>query len=147
MSFMIEVVCPHCGAHGQVILPPVGTIIVGPCPECLELVVVFCGQVLALDKQTMTQGSVEEKREHLLHVLTDFLRVRLEQMITVEAEADATQPDSATATATQPEVVHFTPPSPPLNKKAPISKSEIDAFASIDLKLLDRRDYFRAVFG
>ena len=74
MLSLIEVQCPHCGARGQIMMPPVGAIIIGPCPQCNELVVVFCGHVLPLEKEIMETGEVEERREHLLHVLTDFLQ-------------------------------------------------------------------------
>jgi len=73
-------------------LPPVGAIIVGPCPECQGLVVVFCGQVLALQKDVMTSGSTQERRQHLLAVLSSFLKDRIGQIITDSNDASKSTP-------------------------------------------------------
>lgn len=152
MLSLIEVTCPHCGAHGQIMLPPVGTIIVGPCPECQGLVVVFCGHVLALNKETMLNGSVQEKREHLMTVLTQFLRDRIAQMISDETDApesesepseeDTSPVETSSETASEPE-----PRRARAKVAVPISKEESDSFTNVDLKLLDNKDYFKAIFG
>ena len=149
MLSLIEVKCPHCGAHGQIMLPPVGTIIIGPCPECQGLVVVFCGHVLPLAKEIMVQGTISEKREHLVSVLTQFIRERVELMIAEEsAMDDATMSEGATAEDVelaqsaappeekQPRVVH-----------SPISDEEIRSFSKVELKLLDDSNYFKAIFN
>ena len=81
MQSLIEVQCPHCGARGQIVVPPVGAIIIGPCPQCSELVVVFCGYILALDKETMESGTTDDRREHLLGVLTEFLQDRITRLL------------------------------------------------------------------
>ncbi len=149
MLSLIEVRCPHCGANGQIMLPPVGTIIVGPCPECQGLVVVFCGNVLPLDKEIMLNGSISERREHMLTVLTGFLKERVAQMISEETEAQ--EPEMAGATGTlaagdckrereRPARDRVSP------AKAPISEEELDAFTNVELKLIDNRDYFKTIF-
>ncbi len=143
MLSLIEVKCPHCGAHGQIMLPPVGTIIIGPCPECQGLVVVFCGHVLPLTKEIMLQGAISEKREHLVSVLTQFIRDRVELMIAEESATDDTMSEDAEPTQSAapteektPHVVH-----------APISDEEIMSFSKVELKLLDDSDYFKAIFN
>jgi hypothetical protein len=149
MLSLIEVRCPHCGAQGQIMLPPVGTIIVGPCPECQGLVVVFCGNVLALEKEIMLNGTIQEKRDHMLTILMGFLKERIAQMISEETESQ--EPEMAGATGNHvvmdgpggremPSLEHVP------SAKAPISKEELDAFTNVELKLLDNRDYFKTIF-
>ena len=150
MLSLIEVTCPHCGAHGQIMLPPVGTIIVGPCPECQGLVVVFCGHVLALRKETMLHGSREEKREHMLAVLTDFLKDRINQMIAEDAAqaGDASSEDKADLLeGGNIGIVPAEPAGRNSQQAVPITEQEFSTFANVELKLLDNGDYFRSIFG
>ena len=84
MLSLIEVQCPHCGARGQIMIPAVGAIIILPCPQCRELVVVFCGHALALDRGLMGSGSLDERRDHLLSVLTEFLEDRVNKLLSGE---------------------------------------------------------------
>ena len=154
MLSLIEVTCPHCGARGQIMLPPVGTIIVGPCPECQGLVVVFCGHVLALDKEIMLSGTPEAKRDHMLAVLTGFLKERLGQMINEDApdseepEIPSEEPERLEPTlagSVQPERIGHRRKHE--HKLPPISDKEFKTFANIELKLIDNEDYFKAIFG
>lgn len=152
MLSLIEVKCPHCGAQGQIMLPPLGAIIIGPCPECEGMVVVFCGRVLPLDKEVMADGPLEEKREHLLEVLNDFLRERVERLF----EQLPAQPDEVEDTPAESLEADggegmggAGPVTPaPYGKKivVPITEDEVSNFINVDLKLLDNRDYFKAVF-
>jgi hypothetical protein len=127
-------------------MPPVGAIIIGPCPQCEELVVVFCGHVLPLDKELMETGEIEERREHLLHVLTEFLQDRIGKLMTEESEAESesyaeAEPDGDTALESAP-----AGEARGGEERSPISDSELERFASIDLKLLDNKAYFKSVF-
>jgi hypothetical protein len=152
MLSLIEVQCPHCGAQGQIMVPPIGSIIIGPCPQCKELVAVFCGQVLPLDKFIMESGSVEERHEHLVGILTDFLHERIGRMLTDEAESenDDFVTDELTGDFTLEETdEEYSVPAPIKDsgkEKAPISQSEFDRFTDVDLKLLDNKAYFKSVF-
>lgn len=139
-------------------MPPVGAIIIGPCPQCNELVVVFCGHVLPLDKQIMESGALEERREHLLSVLMEFLQERIGKLMSDEAESSETEAsgseEEATAVSeTSGNKAQEAGRSPSSNEDtagrtgmSPISKSEMERFASIDLKLLDNKAYFKSVF-
>lgn len=161
MLSLIEVQCPHCGARGQIMMPPVGAIIIGPCPQCNELVVVFCGHVLPLDKQIMESGNLDERREHLLSVLMEFLQDRIGKLMSEEAESA----DSAAADVDSTDALDEADTAPvggtvPASSAAgalsddqkrdgalsPITQSELERFASIDLKLLDNGAYFKSVF-
>ncbi len=160
MLSLIEVQCPHCGARGQIMMPPVGAIIIGPCPQCNELVVVFCGHVLPLDKQIMESGNLDERREHLLSVLMEFLQDRIGKLMSEEAEAAeaaGAESDDELDDSVEAAAVGGTVPASngagalsDSQKRdgalTPITQSELERFASIDLKLLDNGAYFKSVF-
>lgn len=147
MLSLIEVQCPHCGARGQIMVPPVGAIIIGPCPQCDELVVVFCGHVLPLEKQLMESGSIDEKREHLLGVLTEFLQDRIYKLLTEEeAEGAETGDVQEEAKASGQEPGQLSDDQKREGAMSPISQTEFDRFTTVDLKLLDNRAYFKSVF-
>lgn len=141
MLSVIEVKCPHCGAQGKIVLPPLGAIIIGPCPECQGMVAIFCGNVLPLDKDIMLRGKVDEKREHLLEVLGLFLHERVEQMFEEKVEdPDLVFPDPPIGDS-EPAPLLDSPP------RAPISQTELDSFLNTDLRMIDNKEYFKAVFG
>jgi hypothetical protein len=151
---MLDVQCPHCHAKGQIMVPPVGAVIIGPCPHCQELVVVFCGQTLALDKMLMEEGPIEERREHLLGVLNEFLRDRIsnlltEEMIIQKSEEQQVAPDFDNFddfAANDDESMSLSEVTETI-ADATISQNEVDQFTDVDLKLLDNRAYFKSIFG
>lgn len=155
MLSLLDVQCPHCNAKGQIMVPPVGAVIIGPCPHCQELVVVFCGQTLALDKVLMEDGPIEERREHLLGVLNEFLRDRIsnlltEEMIIQKYEGEESAPnfdafEDFEEFAASEESMSFSEVVEP-GAEATISQVEVDRFTDVDLKLLDNRAYFKSIF-
>lgn len=145
MLSLIEVECPHCGAKGRIMVPPVGAIIIGPCPQCQELVVVFCGQVLPLEKEIMSEGSLEERRDHLMDVLTRFLNDRLTKMLSHDFGSDVSAIDEAGDTRGDVSAGLVSRASNGGNS-GPITQGELKRFADVDLKLLDNSAYFKSVF-
>lgn len=150
MISLVQIRCPHCGAKGRMLLPPTGLILIGPCPQCHELVAVFCGQALPLDSEIMESGSAEEKGAHLLVVLTDFIESQIGEMVqqSFQAEEGADQsldPPSihsgmeADAAWAVEEQEHLNGP--------PISAEEVSYFRETELNLLDNSDYFHDIFG
>lgn len=148
MLSMVEVKCPHCNVRGQIMLPPLGAIIVGPCPNCDELVVVFCGRVLPLNKETMVNGSSTEKHDHLKSVLVDFMDDRIRKVV-----------DQLTPEVTEglhdytPENDDYTPnmdeqpaTTTIVDESKSISDNELDKFLRFDLPRIDNKEYFRTVF-
>ena len=128
-------------------VPPVGAIIIGPCPQCSELVVVFCGHVLALDKETMENGSTDDRREHLLGVLTDFLQDRIARLLSDDVELLEGEPGEEVSEMG--DAYGSGNPSFDENRQAeknPISQTEFERFTDVDLKLLDNKAYFKSVF-
>ena len=149
---MVEVKCPHCAVRGQIMLPPLGAIIVGPCPNCEELVVVFCGRVLPLNKETMVNGTTEEKHEHLKGVLVDFIDDRIQKVV------EQLTPEVAEGLHDYtPETDDYAPQSVNNERSGPgdtavaeeeqtISDVELDQFLRFDLPRIDNKDYFHTIF-
>ena len=155
MLSLIEVKCPHCGAQGQIMLPPLGAIIVGPCPECAEVVVVFCGRVLALNKDIMAKGSVTEKKDHLLDVLGFFLEDRVDRLFSASENDDDISKSLSEDLGThdlegdihhKPGQIHITVQESQEIIES-ISPEELKSFVNVDLKMLDNKDYFKSIFG
>ena len=151
MLSLIEVTCPHCAAQGQIMVPPPGAIIIGPCPECQGMVAVFCGRVLALDKAVMTEGTAQEKRNHVNAVLGNFLRDRVDRLFSDSGQSDGQSSAPLETPARDPE-----PPVSPHEQKTPpvthrngsvITSEELESFRAIDLRLLDNSAYFKAIFN
>ena len=152
MLSLIEVKCPHCGVQGQIMLPPLGAIIVGPCPECQGMVTIFCGRVLPLARDIMLQGAPQEKRDHLFSVLSGFLEDRIDRLFT-RPDDEVESPDGLLAEdlleqfENEPgEMVRLSASSYGAGGEMPISQEELDVFTNVDLKLIDNQEYFRAVF-
>ena len=147
---IVNVQCPHCGAEGQVILPPVASVVVGTCPSCKDSVVVFCGRVLPLDHAVMTEGPIEERREHVLAVITDFLRERLQESLDDEpVNEDTADEYNGFEEPVKPVVAVEEPISSVTDRqltRRAISQDELDGFVKKDLEFLDNAEYFRSVF-
>jgi hypothetical protein len=142
MLSLVELKCPHCGAQGQIVLPPLGAIVIGPCPECDEMVVVFCGRAMPLDKATMTDGSAEDRQNHLMDILTAFLDDRTRRLFEDMSEREDAEEEESPAGSTP--LGRILP-----NREAPpemISQAEFDSFKAVDLRLIDNDDYFKAIF-
>ena len=154
MLSLIEVTCPHCAAQGQIMLPPLGAIIIGPCPECHGMVAVFCGRVLALDKEIMTEGLTSEKRGHLSAVLGTFLQDRISRLFTdddvdeiVTFDHDHEDDEEHEHREDRPAETGLGKIDPYGNQQtAPITSEELESFKNVDLRLLDNPDYFKAIF-
>ncbi len=149
MLSLIEIKCPHCGVRGQIALPPVGTIIVGPCPECKGLVVIFCGKALPLEFEAMLDGTLEEKQEYLLETLTCFLRTQIGAMVTEESLEEVKKAadkllcdenESPTEGSFSAHTFHFG------TGHSHISKEDVENFRDNELKLLDNPEAFKSIF-
>lgn len=147
MLSVTEVHCPHCGAKGKILLPSQGAILIGPCPNCDEMVAVFCGNGLPLEKEVMTSGSLQEKHRHLMETLTTFLdlsiRETLKQQAGEEGGAVELEPFELRFDMPETEDAADQTTAPPSR----ISEGELQSFRDIDLKFLDNKAYFDSIFG
>ena len=147
MLSLTQVECPHCGAKGQVILPPLGTIIVGPCPECKAMVALFCGRVLALDTELMLNAAPEDKRQHLLQVLMQYLESRVDAVFSEEEPQFSGEVDEVDDGAPDTEAASVPAADSTAPARGPITNDEVEEFRNIDLLLLDDKEYFQKTFG
>jgi hypothetical protein len=143
---LIEVSCPHCGAKGRIMMPPLGSIIFGPCPECGEMVLIFCGQTLPLDKAVMVDGNEEEKKEHLLEAIGLYLQDRVDRLFEEGLDQDPIDPMVKEAVDKGCPSEQCEEGAAQEAEKATISEAEFNAFRNVELRLLDNKDYFRSVF-
>jgi hypothetical protein len=143
MISLIEVQCPHCGVKGKIMVPSQGVILIGPCPQCDELVAVFCGQALPLEKEVMLNGSGRDRRDHLMEVLTAFLEQSIGETLD-KGPLDGLEAEGGEMDAfggEYPETYDETEAEPK------ISDEELDRFSKIDLPALDNKAYFDAIFN
>ena len=90
----------------------------------------------------MESSSVEDRQEHLLSVLTEFLRDRIGRIMSQPLDAEETGMDD-----------QFETPEEQANEQeaegaaeGEITQTELDRFVEVDLKLLDNTAYFKSVF-
>jgi len=143
MLSVMHITCPHCGSKGQVMVPPQGAIVIGPCPECGEFVCVFCGSALPLERDILVHGSPGDKRAHLMGVLSDFLEERVTDLID-QVSASVEEMDGRSAPA--PEAIQSESIGDPGPDEAEITAREFQDFLERELPQLDNADYFRAIF-
>jgi len=132
-------------------LPPMGAIIVGPCPECRGLVAIFCGQALALDKNLMVHGSFEARRSHLMEVISEYLKGRVTELLSEDGDMSRESSESAPAKPVR-HHHHHRAKQHGMSKsstleKPPITQDEMDVFRRDEINLLDNGEWFRAIFG
>lgn len=169
MQSILNIVCPHCQAKGRVAAPPVGALVIGPCPKCNELVMVFSGKALPLEKDVIINGNAEDKRQHLMEVLTMFLDQQVGRLVE-ELENHGSQNDDQPGLDSESEnsfdmhsdehlheadempLEGFEPEAPRgggfrKGGPSPISKSEFEDFMRNALPMIDNKDYFRKTFN
>jgi len=130
-------------------LPPSGGLVIGPCPHCGEMIVVFCGSALALEKDIIIDGTQEERHEHLMSVLGPLLRAKVAHLVE-QFSSDLEMllegpPERAGSPEDSQDKEHRAPS--PVSKGSVITEAEFRDFVRYDLPRLDDRDYFRLTFG
>ena len=142
---VIEVECPYCKATGQIMTPPLGSMIVGPCPRCNETVLLFDGTVIPLDRDIIAEGSSDEKKQHLLEAILDMAAGKIDELIENGELADKSvdRPQGLAGDS------HTDGLRPSVrDEDAPfITREEVSDFVNIDLRLIDSKNYFDKVFS
>ena len=143
---VIEVECPYCKATGQIMTPPLGSIIVGPCPRCNEMVLLFDGTVMPLDKDIISAGTSEEKKQHLLETIVDMAAGKIDELIDSGELGNRSADTQSSVRPAESQRAHVLPSIQ--DKDAPyISRQDVRDFKNIDLHLIDSKDYFDKVFA
>jgi hypothetical protein len=135
------VVCPHCKTHRIVTARvPKDVVVVMPCPGCSELVVLFRKKVIALNRNILESGTMEERKTHLAGIIAEFLEPgmfgfgapsRDDEDSDANEEQDAPGPHGRRDSRRLP----------------PISDREQERFARIQLERIDDPEYFKKHFG
>jgi len=150
MLSLIDVTCPHCGAQGQIIMPPMDAIIVGPCPECQGMVMVFCGKALPLNKEVMFEGTANAKKQHLMDVISGFIKERVDRLVSDVFEDEFNPesfPDPLRSDGRHDNHEAHPQRSRTVALHTPITPQEIDQFVNHELQRIDNKEYFKAIFG
>lgn len=141
MSSMIEVKCPHCNARGIIVTPPKGLILIGPCPVCNGLVVLYDQKVIPLDKKLFKKDISELKINQLIELIIDGIRPHLDEEESEEEERK--KPRVKQFSTSRPKVR----PSIVNDGAKEITDQEFEDFVKIDLNLIDHPRYFKKFFG
>jgi len=142
MFSFVEVKCPHCGAQGRIVLPPLGTILIGPCPQCKGMVALFNGTTLPLDSKIINEGTLEEKKRHIVDVFTTFIEEKIENLFNAklkEEEKEKLEEEFKPESKTKELLSKVT-------KKKPISREEVIKFKEHEINLLDDPKAFKKFF-
>jgi hypothetical protein len=125
--------------------PPLGSMIVGPCPRCDETVLLFDGSVMPLDRDIIADGSSDEKKQHMLEVILDMAAGKIDELIDND-ELGSGSADRRSDLSGDSRSERLRPSV--RDKDAPfISREEVSDFVNIDLRLIDSKNYFDKVFA
>ncbi len=149
---MKRVVCPHCGNQRvNAARMPRDVIAVLACPSCHELVVLYRAKAIALSREIITNGTFEEKKEHIAGIVAEFLEGgflsfnedSLDDLNSAlqGKHKDEGGPDFEDANAAGDDDGGRE------EGERPISQREFERFVRVDLKRIDDPAYFRRHFG
>lgn len=130
---MDDVTCPHCGhEHNFSSDVPNDVVVVMPCPECQNLIVLFRNRAIGLNRKVLESGSFDERRSHIADMLSEN-RFAIAEGIAELLEngipwrgGDDESPDD--------------------EEQGPITQREMDRFLHLDLERIDDAGYFRRNF-
>jgi len=91
----------------------------------------------------MIYGTCNQKRKHLLSILTEFLNEQVEDLIPEDEELMGSPTDKAKQKRKRKKCK----PTIRNHKAGHISRQELKDFLSIDIPLLSKKDYFEQCFG
>jgi len=151
---MDSVACPHCKKHQfELAAAPRDVIVVMPCPKCSELTVLFRNKIIALSRRILERGSFDERKEHLSHVIAEFLEMGIfpKALGTGFFHAYEEGSDDSGIWQEGADESYFDGPDAPGSMESdeevnPITQQELDRFVRTDLKCIDSNAYFRKHF-
>jgi len=109
------------------------------------MVLLFNGTVMPLDKDIISGGSSEEKKQHLLETIVDMVAIKVDELIeSGDVGQESKQNSRRKSTSGKSKKV-----APSVSDKGapPITRQDIHDFVHIDLHLIDSKSYFDKVFG
>lgn len=135
---MNVVACPHCGTKRIVARVPKDWVAILKCPNCNELVVLFRGKVIGVDRDTLEHGSFEDRKSHIAEVIAEFLEPGMFGIESDEKEPASQEQEGEELVVEAAEVDG--------GDSRPISKREMDRFIRFDLQRIDEETYFKRHF-
>lgn len=139
---VLDVRCPHCQAQGRLALPRPSVLLIGPCPVCHELVLIFAGETFPIDTRTFESGGVSDKKAYLENILGDFIRQSVQQIFASPGNTKSSSPPHSDPFSDPRRASRVDRP-----KQGRITDSEFERFVSEDLQALDNPRYFEDIFG
>ncbi len=147
MLSFVDVRCPHCGAQGKIVLPPLGTMLIGPCPACRGMLALFNGSVLPLDSKIILEGTTEEKKKHIIEVFSSFIEDKIDDFFNPKKEESLT-PDSENRTETfesEHKIEEYSRYK--TKKKNPITSEELLNFKESEIDSINNPEVFKKYFS
>jgi hypothetical protein len=142
---MSAVSCPHCGkTRITTSRVPRDVVVMLPCPECHELVVLFRGKAIALNREVLQSGTKEERRNHIAEIVEEFLPPELfSGVMNWDFSEGATPfpfPERRSRRARAADTEED-------DEEPPISDAEVERFQKFELHRIDEPRYFKRHFG
>lgn len=147
MLSFVDVRCPHCGAQGKIVLPPLGTMLIGPCPACRGMLALFNGSVLPLDSKIILDGTTEEKKKHIIEVFSSFIEDKIDDFFNPKKEESLTT-DSENRTETfesEHKIEEYSRYK--TKKKNPITSEELLNFKESEIDSINNPEVFKKYFS
>ena len=136
--------CPHCNSHRIFTASvPSDAVAIVQCPACTELAVFFRDKAIALNRKILEEGTADEQKNHLAHVIGEFLepgmfkfssrrdnalgRLRLNSLIRLNSLSEINLHNEQDSDG--------------------ITDAEMDRFTRFQLERLDDTDYFNRHFS
>ena len=145
---MSVVSCPHCGkTRIATAKAPRDVVVMMPCPECHELVALFRGKVIGINRDILENGSKEDRKNHIAELIEEFLPPEL-----LSGEFDWSMPSGASFTPNKPrrrprrKLPEFLQGSD-CEDLENISDEEYERFLKFELDRIDEPRYFKKYFG
>ena len=143
---MSEVTCPHCGkTRIMTTRIPRDVVVMLPCPECHELVVLFRGKAIPLNREVLRNGTKEERRNHIAEIVEECLPPELFSEVVNWDFTDAGLPIAFGDRKVRRRRRGAAPEED--GRDRPITDEEVARFRKFELHRLDEPRYFKKYFG
>ena len=143
---MSEVTCPHCGkTRIMTTRIPRDVVVMLPCPECHELVVLFRGKAIPLNREVLRNGTKEERRNHIAEIVEECLPPELFSEVVNWDFTDAGLPIAFGDRKVRRRRRGAAPEGD--GRDRPITDEEVARFRKFELHRIDEPRYFKKYFG
>jgi hypothetical protein len=144
--------CPHCNNEELATEHiPAEVIAVVSCPACRELVILFRGQAIGLNRTILESGTPEQRKAHLAEILGQLLDSGI---LPAVANFFAAQEAQSMLGENQDECESCHDPEADnpddhteMDIRGMITQEEVERFRQVELKRIDNPLYFRRYFS